>query len=149
MEGITSFYVCLNFWHIAYTILEGCSFRCLHVLRYYTIDNHHHIHRYNFFSFSYALLYWIWFSSYGCWCSQFCSAGFLWRILLVLLVCWRVVCWRTTDWLTDWLTCFSDTVLYVLLLRHVFLKFLTVYTAWGSSSRTEPVTYYIIKESCV
>ena len=79
------------------------SFRCLCVLRCYTIHSHHHIRRYNFFSFSYAPLYWIRFRMYGCWCSQFCSAGFLRRILLVLLVCWRVDCWCTTDWLTEWL----------------------------------------------
>ena len=73
------------------------SFLCLRVLRYYTIHNHHHIRHYNFFSLSYALVYWIRFRSYGCWCSQFCSAGFLQRILLMLLVFWCVDCWHATD----------------------------------------------------
>ena len=50
------------------------TFRCLRSFRYYTIHYHHHIRRYNFFSFSYALLYWFRFSMYGS-CSQFCSAG--------------------------------------------------------------------------
>ena len=48
-------------------------------------------------------------------------------------------CWCFDVWIAgvQLYTCFSDTVLYVLVLRHVIFKFLTLYTAWGWSSRTE------------